>query len=46
MGKSNTSELILAQHEALVHRQNVRDCRDQIVRVDFTLLVVKEAVEI
>ena len=46
MGKSYASELILAEREALVHRQNIRDCRDQVIRIDFTLLVVKEAVEI
>ena len=46
MGKSYASELILAQSKALVHRENILDCCDQVVWVGFTLLVVKEAVEI
>ena len=46
MGESHTSELILAQSEALVDCQNIGDSCDQVIRVDLTLLLVKEAVKI
>ena len=46
MGESHTRELSLAQRKALVHRQHIGDSWYEVVRVDFTLLVVKEAVEI
>ena len=46
MGESHTSELILAQRKALVHCRNFGDSGDEVVGVDLTLLLVKEAVEV
>ena len=46
MGESHTSELILAQSKALVHRRNIRDSCDEVILVNLTLLVVKETVKI